>query len=161
MDVRAGLLRQLSAKELSFWTVVLEKTLESLLNFKVIQPVNPKGDQSWNIHWKDWCWSWKSNTLATWCEEPAYWKIPCCWERLKAGEGDDSRWDSWMALLAWWTWVWASSRSWWWPRKPGVLQPTRSQRVGHEWVTEQILILLGCIFWASYFIFLSFRIIIS
>ena len=43
-----------------------------------------------NIHWKDWCWSWNSNTLATWWEELTHWKRPWCWERLKAGgEGDD------------------------------------------------------------------------
>ena len=42
-----------------------------------------------NIHWKNWCWSWISNTLATWCEELTHWKKPWCWERLKAGEGDD------------------------------------------------------------------------
>ena len=46
-----------------------------------------------SIHWKDWCWSWNSNTLATWCEELTQWKRPWCWERLKAGEGDDRmRW---------------------------------------------------------------------
>ena len=38
-----------------------------------------------NIHWKDWCWSWDSNTLATWCEELTHLKRPWCWERLKAG----------------------------------------------------------------------------
>ena len=38
-----------------------------------------------NIHWKDWCWSWDSNSLATWCEEPTHWKRLWCWERLKAG----------------------------------------------------------------------------
>ena len=37
-----------------------------------------------------WCWSWSSNTLATWCEELTHWKRPWCWERLKAGgDGDD------------------------------------------------------------------------
>ena len=42
------------------------------------------------VHWKDWCWSWNFNTLATWCEESTHWKRPWCWERLKAGvEGDD------------------------------------------------------------------------
>ena len=51
-----------------------------------------------NIHWKDWCWSWSSNTLATWCKELAHWKRPWCWERLKAGrEGDDRGGDGWMA----------------------------------------------------------------
>ena len=44
-----------------------------------------------NIHWKDWCWSWNSNTLATWCEELTHLKRPWCWERLRAGgEWDDT-----------------------------------------------------------------------
>ena len=48
------------------------------------------------IHWKDWCWSWNSNTLATWCEELTYWKRPWYWEGLRAGgEGDDRGWDGW------------------------------------------------------------------
>ena len=50
-----------------------------------------------NIHWEDWCWSWNSNTLATWWEELTHWKRPWCWERLKSGgEGADRRWDGWM-----------------------------------------------------------------
>ena len=64
---------------------------------------------SLNIHWKDWCWSWSSNTLATWCKEPTHWKRPWCWERLRAEEGDDRGWDGWMASLTQWTWVWANS----------------------------------------------------
>ena len=201
-------------KNWCFWTVVLEKTLESPFDYKEIQPVNPKGNQSWifigrtdakvPILWppdvksqltgkdpdagKDWrqeekgtiedemvgwhhqldghefeqtpgdnkgqgslaccrswgckeldmtsnlahndkidahaqppdqfigmkrdaggmdiwyflkrypnhfpCWSWSSNTLATWCKEPTHWERPWCWERLKAGgEGDDKGWD--------------------------------------------------------------------
>ena len=90
-----------------------------------------------NIHWKDWCWSWNSNTLVTWCEELTHCKIPWCWERLKAGgEGDDRGWDGWMASLTWQTWVWASSRSWCWRGEPGTLQSMGSQRVGHDWVAE-------------------------
>ena len=90
-----------------------------------------------NIHWKDWCWSWNSNTLATWCEELTHWKRPWCWERLKVGgEGDDRGWDSWMASPMWWTWVWVSSRSWWWTGKPGVLRSMGLQRVRHNWATE-------------------------
>ena len=77
-----------------FWTVVLEKTLESPLDCKDIKRVNPKGNQSWIIHWQDWCWSWNCNTLAMWCEEPTHWKRPWCWERLKAREeGGDREWD--------------------------------------------------------------------
>ena len=71
-----------------FWTVVLEKTLESPLDCKEIHPVHPKGDQSC-VHWKDWRWSWDSNTLATWCKELTHWKRPWLWARLKAGEGDE------------------------------------------------------------------------
>ena len=51
-------------KNWCFWTVVSEKTLESPLGCKKIQPVNPKGSVL-SIHWKGWCWSWSSNTLAT------------------------------------------------------------------------------------------------
>ena len=109
-------------KNWCFWTVVLEKTLESPLDCKEIQVVNPKRKSVLNIHWKDWCWSWSSNILATWCEELTHWKRPWCWERIKAGEGDDRGWDGWMASLTQWTWVWASSGSWWWSGKPGVLQ---------------------------------------
>ena len=54
------------------------------------------------------------------------------------GEGDDRGWDGWMASPTWWTWVWVSSRSWWWTRQPGVLQSIGSHRVGHDWVTELI-----------------------
>ena len=76
-----------------------------------------------NIHWKDWRWSWSSNTLATWCEEVTHWKRPWSWERMKAGgEGDDRGWDGWMVSLTQWTWIWVNSRSWWWTGRPGVLQ---------------------------------------
>ena len=70
------------------------------------------------------------------CEDLTHWKRPWCWERLKAGEGDDRRWDGWMASLTQWTWVWASFGSWWWTGKPGMLQSKGSQRVGHDWATE-------------------------
>ena len=50
------------------------------------------------VHWKDWCWSWNSSTLAPWCEELTHWKRPWCWERLRAGgERDDRGWNGWMA----------------------------------------------------------------
>ena len=90
-----------------------------------------------SVHWKDWCWSWNSNTLATWCEELTRQKRPWCWERLKAGEeGDDRGWDGWMASPTQWTWVWVNSGSWWWTGKPGVLQFMGSQRVRHNWAPE-------------------------
>ena len=97
-----------------------------------------------NIHWKDWYWSWSFNTEVTWCKELTHWKRPWCWERLKAGgEGDNRGWDGWMASSTWWTWVWASSRRWWWTGKPGILQS-----MGHkesdmtEWLNWTILSVL-------------------
>ena len=58
-------------------------------------------------------------------------------ERLKAGgEGDDRGWDDWMTSPTQRTWVWASSRSWWWTGKPGVLQSMGSQGIRHDWATE-------------------------
>ena len=54
----------------------------------------------------------------------------------RRGEGENRGWDGWMAWPTQWTWVWASSRSWWWTGKSDVLQSMRSQRVGCNWVTE-------------------------
>ena len=113
-----------------FWTVVLEKTLESPLDSKEIQPVL-------GVHWKDWCWSWNSNTLATSCEELTHWKRPWCWEGLEAGgKGDDRGWDGWMTSPTQWIWVWVNSRNWWWTGRHGVLRSMGSQRVRHDWATE-------------------------
>ena len=90
-----------------------------------------------NFHQKDWCWSWSSSTLATWCEELTPWKRPWCWERLKAaGEGGDRGWDGWMASLTRWIWIWAGSGSWWWTGRPAVLQFMGLQRVRHDWATQ-------------------------
>ena len=82
---------------------------------------------------KEWCWSWNPNPLAIWFEELTHLKRPWCWERLKAGEGDDRGWDGWMASLTQRTWVWANSRSWRWTGRPGVLQFMQSQRIRHYW----------------------------
>ena len=96
-----------------------------------------------NILWKDWCWSWSSNTLATWCKELTHWKIPCCWERLKArGEGDARGRDGWMASPTQWTLVWVNSRSWRWTGNSGMLQSMGSQSVVDDWLTE-----LNYLFW--------------
>ena len=76
-------------------------------NQSILKEISP------NILWRDWCWSWNSNTLAIWREALTYWKRPWRWKRLKAGaEGDNRGWDGWMASLTQWTWVWASSGSW-------------------------------------------------
>ena len=102
-------------------------------------PTSPSKRRSvLGVHWKDWCWSWNSNTLTTWCKQLTHLKRPWCWERLTAGaERDDRRWDVWMAPPTQWTWVWASSGKWWRTGKPGVLQSMGLQRVGHNWATEQ------------------------
>ena len=88
-------------KNWCFWTVVLEKTLESPLDCKKIQPVHPKGDQSWVFIGRT---DVEAETLANWCEEVTHLKRPWCWERLKVGgEGDDRGWDGWMASPTQWT----------------------------------------------------------
>ena len=69
----------------------------------------------------------KLRSLAKWCEELTHLKRPWCWERLKAGEGDDRGWDSWMASPTQWTWVWVNSGSWWWTGRSGLLQFMRLQ----------------------------------
>ena len=111
-------------------------SLQTLNLIMEIKSVNPKGNQPWIFIRRTDSWSWISNTFATQYEELTPWKRPWCWERVKWGEGDNRRWDGWMAIPTWWTWVWASSGSWWWTGKPGVLQSMGSQRVGHNWETE-------------------------
>ena len=123
-------------KNCCFWTVVLEKTLESPLDSKEIQPVlDPKGNQSW-------IFIGKTDAEA---ETPILWpsdvknrlngKDPDAGKRLKArGEGDDRGWNGWMASLTWWTWVWVNSRSWWWTEKPGVLLSMGSQ--SQTWLSD-------------------------
>ena len=90
-----------------------------------------------SVRWKDWSWSWNSNTLATSCEELTHWKKSWFWEGLKAGgEGDDRGWDGWMASPTRWTWVWVNSESWWWTGRPGMLWFMGLQKVGHDWAIE-------------------------
>ena len=123
-------------KNWCFWTVVLEKTLESPLDSKEIQPVHPKRNQSWILIGRT---DVEAETPILWPLDAKNWLIwkDWCWESLKVGgEGDDRGWDSWMASSTQWTWVWVGSRSWWWTGKPGMLQSMGSQRVGHDWVTE-------------------------
>ena len=126
-------------KNWCFWTVVLEKTLESPLHSKEIKPVTPKGNQPWMCIGKT---DAEAEAPILWPPDAkkrpfSYWKRPWCWERMRAGgEGDDRGWDDCMASLTQWTWVWASSRSWWWTWKASVLQSTGSQRFGHNWATE-------------------------
>ena len=135
-------------KNWCFWTVVLEKTLESPLGCKEIQPVHPKGDQFWVFFGRN---DAKAETPVLWPPHAKSWLIrkDWCWEGLGAGgEGDDRGWDGWIASLTWWMWVWVNSGRWWWTGRPGVLQLMGSQRVGHNWETE--------LNWTELNLFLSF-----
>ena len=119
-----------------FWTVVLEKTLESPSDCKEIQPVHPKGDQSWVFIGRT---DVEVETPILWPPhaELTHWKRPWCWEGLGAGgEGDKRGWDGWMTSLTRGAWVWVNSGSWWWTGRPGMLRFMGLQRVGHDWVTE-------------------------
>ena len=115
--------------ELKSWcfpSMVLEKTLESSLDCKEIKPVNPKGNspeyslESLTLKLKLRYFGhlmWRTDSSVSW-------KRHWCWERLKVGrEGDDTRWDGWMASLTQWMWVWGSSRRWWWKGKPVCFSP--------------------------------------
>ena len=104
------------------------------LDCKEIKPVNPEGNQPWIFIGRTDAeitilWSPDAKNLI-------HWKRLLCWGRLRAGERDDRGWDGWLVSLTQWTWVWASSKSWWWTGRPGVLWSMGSQRVGHDWVTE-------------------------
>ena len=124
-------------KKRCFWTVVLEQTLESPLDCKKIQPVHPKGNQSWIFIGRT---DVEAETPILWPPDAKNWlmgKRPWCWEMLKSGgEGDDRGWDGWMASTTQWAWVWVNSSSGWWTGRPGVLQSMGSQRVGHNQATE-------------------------
>ena len=123
-------------KNWCFWTVVLEKTLESPLDCKEIKPVNPKGNQPWIFIGKT---DAEGEAPILWPPDAKNWLIgkdPDAgkdWRQEEKGMTND---DHWMASLTQWTWVWASSGRWWWTRKLGVLQSTGSQRVGHNLVTK-------------------------
>ena len=121
-------------KNWCFWTVVLEKTLESSLDCKEIQPVNPEGNQSWIFIGRT---DAEAESPILWPPVAKNWLI---WKDPDAGkdwgqeEKGDRGWDGWMASSTWWTWVWASPRIW--TGRPGVLQSMGLQRIGHDWATE-------------------------
>ena len=116
--------------------MVLEKTLESPLDCKEIQPIHPKGNHSWIFIGKT---DAEAETPILWPPDAKNWhlKRPWCWERLKVGRSRGRGWGGWIASPTQWTWVWASSRSWWWTGRSGMLQSMELQRVGHDWATEQ------------------------
>ena len=120
-------------KNWCFWTVVLEKTLESPLDGKEIKSVNPKGNQLWIFTGRT---DTKTEAPVLWSPDAKSQLIRKDWERLKGGrEGDDRGWDGWMALLTQWTWVWASScklvdREAWYAADCGI---TKSQTQLRDW----------------------------
>ena len=135
----------------------LEKTLESPLDCKEIQPVHSE-DQPWDFFGRNGA---KVETPVLWpphAKELTHWKSLWCWEGLGAGwEGDDRGWDSWMPSLTRWTWVSVNSGSWWWTGRPGMLRFMGSQRVGQDWVTDLIWsdsyclqFLSSCLLWNSF-----------
>ena len=123
-------------KNWCFWTVVLEKTLESPLDCKEIQPVHPKGNQSWIVIGRTDLklklqyfghLMWRADSF----------EKTLILGKMRAGrEGDNRGWDCWMASPTQWTWVWVLSGSWWWTGRPGVLWFMGSQSVRHDWATE-------------------------
>ena len=125
-------------KNCCFWTVILEKTLESPLDCKEIQPVHPKENQSWIFIGRT---DAEAETPILWPPDVKNWllgKAPDAGKDWRQEDRDDRGWDSWMASPTQWTWVWVNSRSWWWTGRPGVLQSMGSQGVGHDWATELI-----------------------
>ena len=123
-------------KNWCFWTVVLEKTPESPLPCKEIQPVHSEGDQPWDFFGRN---DAKAVTPVLWPPHAKSWLIG---KDFDAGrdwgqeEKGTTGWDGWMVSLTRWTWIWVNSRSWWWTGGPGVLWFMGLQRVGHDWVTE-------------------------
>ena len=119
-----------------FWTVALEKTLESPLDCKEIHPVHSKGNQScvsigrtdveaeapilWLPHAKSWPIRKDPDSLRDWGQE----------------EKGTTGWEGWMASLTWWIWIWVNLGSWWWTGRPSMLQFMGSQIVGHDWATK-------------------------
>ena len=123
-----------------FWTVVLEKTLESPLDCKETQPVHPKGDQSWvSIGGTDV----EAEIPILWLLDAMSWLI---WEDPDAGKDrsweDKGTTEDKMASPTQWTWIWVDSGSWWWTGRPDLVRFMGSQRIGHNWVTELNWVLL-------------------
>ena len=106
-------------KNWCFWTVVLEKTLESPVDCKEIRTVHPKGNQYWIFIGRT---DVEAETPILWLPDAKnwlIWKDPDAGKMKAGGEGVDRGWDGWMASLTQRTWVWINSGSWWWTGRPG------------------------------------------
>jgi len=120
---------------------MLEKTLESSLDCKEVKPVSPKENKSWIFIGRTdgeaeapilWPPDAKSQLIGRDPDAEKDWR-----QEEKVEDVHNRGWDGWMASPTLWTWVWESSGTWWRTGKPGVLQSVGSQRVGHDWVSEQ------------------------
>ena len=119
-------------KNWRFWTVVLEKTLESPLDCKEIQPVHPKG----------WC-SWEGLMLKLKLQYFGHlmWRADSFEKTMMLGKIEGRRrrgnraWYGWMTSLTQYLWIWVNSGSWWWTGRIGMLRFMGLQRVGHDWAT--------------------------
>ena len=123
-------------KNWCFWALVLEKTLENPLDRKEIQPVQPKGDQSWVFIGRT---DVEAETPIFWppdAESWLIWKDPDDGKDWGQEEKGMTGWDGWMASATQWAWVWVDSGSWWWIGRSGVLWFMGSQRAEHDWATE-------------------------
>ena len=127
--------------------MVLEKTLESPLDCKEIQPVHPKGDRSWVFIGRT---DVEAEIPILWPPHAKSWLIGKDpdggrdWGQEEKGTTEDEMagWHHWLdghefgGIPTRWTWVWVNSGSWWWAGRPGVLWFMGSQRVRHDWATE-------------------------
>ena len=123
-------------KNWCFWTMVLEKTLESPLDCREIQPVNPKENQSWVFTGRTDAEAKTPVLLPPDRKNWLIWKDPDAGKDWRQEEGDHRGWDVWMASPTQCMWLWVNSGNWWWTGRPDVLQSMGLQRVGHDWVTE-------------------------
>ena len=156
MDERVGLWRKLSIEELMLLHCGLEKTLESPLDCKEIQPVHSKGDQFW-VFIGGLILKLKLQYFGNLMQRVvSLEKI-----LMLGGIGGRRRrgrlgWDGWMASPTRWTWVWVNSGSWWWTGRPGVLGFMGLQRVGHDWATElNCLNIISAYMFGNIFFFLK------
>ena len=136
-------------KNWCFWTVVLEKTLESPLDWRrsnqsILKEISPRCSlERLMLKLKLQYFGHLMRRADSFEKTLMLGKIE------GRGEGDGRRWDGWMASPTQWTWVWVNSGSWWWTGKPGVLQSMGWQRVGHDWVTELNWIIFYVLVWAT------------
>ena len=134
--IRTGLWRKLRAEELMLLNLGLEKTLESPLDCKEIQPVHSKGDQSWVFFGRN---DAKAETPVLWPPHAKSWLIgkDWCWRDWEQEEKRTTEDE----MAGWHHWLDGRESEWtpgvgWWTGRPGMLRFMGSKRVGHSWATE-------------------------